>query len=69
MLTVGNQARLRAWSVCHFTTKKLRKFLSRLAMYMTLYVKREAFMLEFFAYEEIGGSIGNVASVTRADFI
>jgi hypothetical protein len=35
----------------------------------TLYVKREAYMLEFFSYEELGGSIGNVTGITRADFV
>jgi hypothetical protein len=33
-----------------------------------MYVKKEAFMLEFFAYETIGVTIGNPAAVTRADF-
>lgn len=35
---------------------------------VTLYVKREAFMLEFFAYEEIGCTIANLAAIARADF-
>lgn len=33
-----------------------------------MYLKREAFMLEFFAYEEIGCSIGNTGALARADF-
>lgn len=35
----------------------------------TLYVRREAYMLEFFAYETLGGSIGHVSSLARADFV
>jgi len=34
----------------------------------TMYIDRKAFMLEFFAWETIGCSIGNVAGVARADF-
>lgn len=34
----------------------------------TMHIKREAFMLEFFAYETCGGSIGNVTGLARADF-
>lgn len=34
----------------------------------TMYIKREAFMLEFYAYETIGAAIGNVAGVTKATF-
>jgi hypothetical protein len=35
----------------------------------TMYIKREAYMLEFFAYETIGGSIGHTAGLARADFV
>lgn len=35
----------------------------------TLYIKREAYMLEFFAYQTMGGSIGNIGGLARADFI
>lgn len=34
----------------------------------TMYIKREAYMLEFFAYETLGGSIANTASLAIADF-
>jgi hypothetical protein len=34
----------------------------------TMFVKREAYMLEFFAYESIGSAIANVAAVGRVDF-
>jgi len=34
----------------------------------TMYIKREAFMLEFFAYETCGGSIGHSGGLARADF-
>jgi len=34
----------------------------------TMYVKRDAYMLEFFAYETTGGSIGHSAGLARADF-
>lgn len=34
----------------------------------TMYIERKAFMLEFFAYETLGGSIGNTNSIARADF-
>ena len=34
----------------------------------TMYVKREAYMLEFFAYETIGATIGNTSGVGRAVF-
>lgn len=33
----------------------------------TMHVKREAFMLSWFCYEEIGSGIGNTAAPTRAD--
>ena len=35
----------------------------------SMYVHREAFMLEFFAYETIGGAIGNSSGLARADFV
>jgi len=34
----------------------------------TMYIRREAYMLEFFAYETIGGSIGHTSGLARADF-
>lgn len=34
----------------------------------TMWVKREFFFLEFFAYEEIGGSIGHTGGLVRIDF-
>ena len=34
----------------------------------TLYLKREAYMLEFFAYQTGGGSIGHTGGLARADF-
>ena len=34
----------------------------------TMYVKREAYMLEFFAYETIGATIGNTSGVAKAIF-
>lgn len=34
----------------------------------TMYVKREAYMLEFFAYQTNGGSIGHTGGLARADF-
>lgn len=34
----------------------------------TMYIERKAFMLEFFAYETLGGSIGNTNAIARADF-
>jgi hypothetical protein len=35
---------------------------------ITMHLDREAYMLQFFAYEEIGGAIGNPLAVARADF-
>lgn len=35
----------------------------------TMYIKREAYMLEFFAYETTGGSIGHTGGLARADFV
>ena len=34
----------------------------------SMYIRREAFMIEFFAYQTTGASIGNSAGVARADF-
>lgn len=34
----------------------------------TMYIERKAFMLEFFAYETLGGSIGNTNALARVDF-
>ena len=34
----------------------------------TLFLRREAFMLEFFAYQTMGGSIGHSGGIARADF-
>lgn len=34
----------------------------------TMHIKREAFMIEFFAYETIGGSIGFTSGLARADY-
>jgi hypothetical protein len=34
----------------------------------TMHIKREAFMIEFFAYETCGGSIGHTGGLARADF-
>lgn len=34
----------------------------------TLYIRREAYMLEFFAYETLGGTIGHSSGVARVDF-
>jgi hypothetical protein len=34
----------------------------------TMHIKREAFMIEFFAYETLGGSIGFTSGLARADF-
>ena len=34
----------------------------------TMYIRREAYMLEFFAYETLGGSIGHTSGLTRTDF-
>jgi len=46
------------------------KFLGKFYMMedATMYMDRKAFMIEFFAYEEIGGAIGNVAAVARQTF-
>ena len=34
----------------------------------TMYVKKEAYMMEFFAYQTAGGSIGHSGGLARADF-
>jgi hypothetical protein len=34
----------------------------------TMHIKREAYMIEFFAYETIGGTIGHTGGLSRADF-
>lgn len=34
----------------------------------TMHIEKKAYLLNFFAYEEIGSAIGNVAAVGRADF-
>jgi len=34
----------------------------------TMYIRREAYMLEFFAYETSGGTIGHTSGITRAEF-
>ncbi len=34
----------------------------------TMYIRREAYMLEFFAYETMGGSIGHTSGLARIDF-
>ena len=35
----------------------------------TMYIRREAYMLEFFAYQTMGGSIGHAGGLARADFL
>ena len=34
----------------------------------TMYIRREAYMIEFFAYETLGGTIGHSSGLARADF-
>lgn len=34
----------------------------------TMYIRREAFMIEFFAYQETGCTIGHTSSIARVDF-
>jgi len=34
----------------------------------TMYIRREAFMLEFFAYQTMGAAIGNSSGVARVDY-
>ena len=33
-----------------------------------MYIRREAYMLEFFAYETAGGTIGHTSGLSRANF-
>jgi len=35
----------------------------------TMYIKREAYLLEFFAYQTAGGTIGHTGGLARADFV
>lgn len=35
----------------------------------TMYIRREAYMLEFFAYETIGGALGFTSGLARVDFL
>jgi len=35
----------------------------------TMYIRREAYMLEFFAYETNGASLGHTSGIARADFV
>lgn len=35
----------------------------------TMYIKREAFLIDFFAYETLGGTIGHTGGLSRADFV
>jgi len=35
----------------------------------TMYIRREAYMLEFFAYETLGGAIGHTGGLARVDFV
>ena len=35
----------------------------------TMYIKKDAFMLEYFTYEEIGGTIGNAAGLAHVQFM
>ena len=46
------------------------KFLGKNFVYedTTMHVEREAYMLKFFAYKTMGGSVANYAAVTAADF-
>jgi len=34
----------------------------------TMYIRREAYMLEFFAYQTCGGSLGHAGGLARVDF-
>jgi len=54
-------------SVFHFADPKFigKNFMLEDA---TMAIKREAFMLDYYAYETLGGAIGNAAGVGRADF-
>lgn len=35
----------------------------------TMYIRREAYMLEFFAYETSGGALGHTSGLARVDFV
>lgn len=35
----------------------------------TMYIKREAYFIEFFAYESLGGSIGHTSGLARVDYV
>ena len=35
----------------------------------TMYIRREAYMLEFFSYETLGGALGHTSGLARADFV
>ena len=35
----------------------------------TMFIKREAFFIEFFAYESLGGTIGHTSGLARVDFV
>ncbi|MHC4178823.1 MAG: hypothetical protein ACYSWU_15030 [Planctomycetota bacterium] len=35
----------------------------------TMYIRREAYMLEFFAYETCGATLGHTSGLARADFV
>jgi hypothetical protein len=34
----------------------------------TMYIRREAYFIEFFAYETLGGTIGHTSGLARVDF-
>ncbi len=34
----------------------------------TMFIRREAYFLEFFAYESLGGAIGHTSGLSRIDF-
>jgi hypothetical protein len=35
----------------------------------TMYIRREAYFIEFFAYESLGGTIGHTSGLARVDFV
>lgn len=35
----------------------------------TMYIRREAYFIEFFAYETLGGTIGHTSGLARVDFV
>ena len=43
-------------------------FESRVLVDTTMYIRREAYMIEFFAYETLGGTIGHTSGLAKADF-